>query len=106
MAAATTRAVARVLLGTAIEGAASTSDKKEVRALGTLLSLLTQAALAAADTPDTRSWETLPARLGLSRVRVAPGAHRVRLEARGQRRLGTLEVTAGGWRAMSLLALL
>ena len=70
-----------------------------------LLSLVAQIAMVAADVPDTRSWETLPARLGLARVRVAPGKHRVVLEARGYHREGTMEVAPGGWRLTSLLAL-
>jgi len=105
MAAALTRAVARVVVGKAIEGLANTSDKKEVKAVGFLLSIFAQAALSAADTPDTRSWETLPARLGIARVRVVPGEHRVVLDARGHRREGTVRIAAGGWGAVSLLAL-
>lgn len=105
MAAATMRAVSRVLLGKAIEGVASTSDKKEVKAVGFLVSLFAQAALSAADTPDTRSWETLPARIGIARAPVAAGRHHVVLEARGHRREGNVEVAPGGWSAVSLLAL-
>lgn len=105
MAAATTRAVTRVLVGKAVEGIANTSDKKEVRAVGFLVSLFAQAALSAADTPDTRSWETLPAKLGVARLRLQPGRHHVVLEARGHRRDGTVAITPGGWGAVSLLAL-
>ena len=105
MAAAVTRTVARILVGKAIEGVASTSDKKEVKAVGFLLSLFAQAAMSAADVPDTRSWETLPARLGIARVRLAPGDHRVLLRARGSERAGLVQTTPGSWRATSLFAL-
>ena len=66
MAAAVTRAVARVAVGKAIEGVSKSSDKKEVQAFGLILSLIAQITMTAADEPDTRSWETLPARLGLA----------------------------------------
>jgi len=105
MAAAVTRTVARILVGKAIEGVASTSDKKEVKAVGFLLSLFAQAALSAADVPDTRSWETLPARVGVARARVAPGDHRVLMRARGSERVGDVRAKPAGWRAVSLFAL-
>lgn len=105
MAAAITRTVARVLVGKAIEGAANTSDKKEVKAVGFLFSLFAQAALSAADVPDTRSWETLPARVGVARVRLPPGEHHVLLRARGTEREGDVRATQGGWQAISLFAL-
>jgi hypothetical protein len=105
LAAATTRAIARIVAGKSIEAIASTSSNKNVQAFGALFSLFAQVALNAADVPDTRSWETMPARLGLARVRVTPGEHRVVLEAQGQRREGPMRVQPGGWRAVSLFAL-
>jgi hypothetical protein len=105
MAAAISRTVARVLVGKAIEGVANTSDKKEVKAVGLLLSLFAQAAMTAADVPDTRSWETLPARVGVARVRVPPGAHRVLLRARGSEREGAVRTEPAGWSAVTLFAL-
>lgn len=105
MAAAVTRAVARVLVGKAIEGVANTSEKKEVKAVGFLLSLFAQAAMSAADVPDTRSWETLPARVGVARVRLPPGEHRVLLRARGSEREGKVQATPASWHAVTLFAL-
>jgi hypothetical protein len=105
MAAAITRTVARVLVGKAIEGVANTSDKKEVKAVGLLLSLFAQAAMTVADVPDTRSWETLPARVGVARVRLPPGAHRVLLRARGSERVGEVRTEPAGWHAVTLFAL-
>lgn len=105
MASAVTRAVARVVVGKSIEGLANTSDKKEVKALGFFLSLFAQIAMSAADVPDTRSWETLPARVGVARVRVPAGEHRVLMRARGSERVGDVQVKSGGWNAVSLFAL-
>ena len=105
MAAAVMRAVVRVAAGKAIEGATSTSDKKGVRAIGLLASLVLQVALTAADVPDTRSWETLPARLSFARIQVPPGEHTIRLEAGGMRREGRVRVARGGWAVASLMSL-
>jgi hypothetical protein len=73
--------------------------------VGTLLSLGTQATLTALDTPDTRSWETLPARVAIARVRVPAGKHSIRVDARGVLRTQTLDVEKGGWNVVSLLGL-
>jgi hypothetical protein len=70
-----------------------------------VLSLGTQATLTALDRPDTRSWETLPARVAVGRIRVPAGEHRVRLEARGARRDVKVVVQEGGWAVVSLMAL-
>jgi uncharacterized protein len=51
--------------------------------LGMLAAQVTQAAMVAADIPDTRSWATLPARIAIARVRVPAGRHSVRLSAQG-----------------------
>lgn len=105
MAAAITRAAARVAAGKAIEGIANISDKKGVRAVGLLLSLVAQISLTVADTPDTRSWETLPARISVARVRLPPGTHDVRLETHGARRHAKIEMGRGGWAALTLFDL-
>jgi uncharacterized protein len=91
VAAAITRMVARVIAGEAIRRSAKDST------VGAILSLGTQAALVAADTPDTRSWETLPARVAIARVRVKPGQHRLTLTSRGIRRERAVTLTANGW---------
>jgi hypothetical protein len=91
VAAAITRMVARVVAGEALRRSAKDST------VGAILSLGTQAALVAADTPDTRSWETLPARVAVSRVRVRPGQHRFVLSSRGVQRTRNVTVTPNGW---------
>ena len=83
-------------------GAAAGRDNGLV---GLLLSLGTQATLTALDTPDTRSWETLPARIAVARLRIPAGAHSVVLEARGVSRRQEVNVKKGGWAVVSLMAL-
>jgi hypothetical protein len=73
--------------------------------LGLLLSLGTQATLTAVDTPDTRSWETLPARIAFGRATVKPGKHVIDLLARGQRLRKTVDVPPGGFAVANLTVL-
>jgi hypothetical protein len=96
---AITRMVARLLVGAGIKKAGGDSG------WATLASLGTQATLVALDTPDTRSWETLPARVAIGRVRVAPGRHTVSASARGVSRTQPIDVKSGGYGAVSLQAL-
>jgi hypothetical protein len=97
---AITRLIARFAVGQGIEAAAGRNN-----IIGLLASLGTQATLTALDTPDTRSWETLPARIAIARVRVKAGQHPVRLEARGVLRDHPFDVPKGGWVLASLMAL-
>jgi hypothetical protein len=97
---AITRLVARLAVG---EGVQAASGKDSV--VGFLASLTIQATLSALDTPDTRSWETLPARIAIARVRVPAGQHQVVLDARGVSRRVSLDVPKGGWALASLMAL-
>jgi len=97
---AITRTIARLAVGTAARAAAGKNGL-----LGELLSLGTQATLTVLDTPDTRSWETLPARVAVARVRVPAGTHRVHIDARGVPRDATVDVAKGGWVVVSLMAL-
>jgi uncharacterized protein len=97
---AITRLVSRYLAGSLVGAAGGGSGNL----LGALLSLGTQATLTALDTPDTRSWETLPARVAVARTRVPAGKHALHLEARGVRRDLTVDVDKGGWRVVSLMA--
>jgi hypothetical protein len=90
---AITRMISRYAAGTLARAAAGKNGL-----VGTLLSLGTQATLTALDTPDTRSWETLPARVAVARVRVPAGHHTVHIDARG-------DVDKGGWSVVSLMAL-
>ncbi len=99
VASAITRMIARVLAGEAVRRSAKDST------VGLLLSLGTQATLTAVDTPDTRSWETLPARVAVGRLRLPAGAHKATLTAGRLRGDRPLSLQAGGWAAVSLTSL-
>jgi hypothetical protein len=99
VASAITRLIARFAAGEGVRAASGGS------LVGELLSLGTQATLTALDTPDTRSWETLPARVAVARIRVPAGTHPVRIEARGVVRTDNITVEKGGWAVVSLMAL-
>lgn len=97
---AISRMVARLLVGKGIEAAAGKDN-----VVGLIGSLAAQATLSALDTPDTRSWETLPARVAVARVRLPAGRHRVALDVRGWQRTQEILVEKGGWQVASLMAL-
>lgn len=97
---ALTRMIARFAVGQGIQAAAGRDS-----VVGLLASLGTQATLTALDTPDTRSWETLPARIAVARVRLPVGRHRVVLDARGWTRTQDIIVEKDGWSVVSLMAL-
>ncbi len=97
---AITRLIARAAVGQGIQTAAGRDN-----VIGILASLGAQATLTALDTPDTRSWETLPARIAVARVRLPVGRHRVLVDARGWQRSQELVVEKNGWQVVSLMAL-
>jgi hypothetical protein len=99
VASAITRMISRVVTGQVVKKAAGDD------VLGILLSLGTQATLTAVDTPDTRNWATLPARIAFGRVRLPPGRHTVVLGARGFQKKQTVSISPGGWAAVNLTAL-
>lgn len=99
IASAITRLIARVAVGTAAGAAASDSTT------GAVISILTQATLTAADTPDTRSWSTLPARIAVSRLRLPPGKHTIKMTAQGEVRELGFELEPGGWHAAVMTVL-
>jgi hypothetical protein len=98
---AITRMVARYAVGEGVRAAAG----RDNAAVGILGSLATQAALTALDTPDTRSWETLPARVAVARIRLSAGRHHVALESRGWTRTQDLDLQPNGWAVVSLMGL-
>ena len=98
---AITRMISRLAVGTVAGAVAGQRNGL----IGALVSLGAQATLTAFDTPDTRSWETLPARVAVARVRVPAGKHTVRLDARGVHRDASVDVDKGGWSVVSLMAL-
>lgn len=100
VASAITRLIARYAAGEVAR--AATGDRN---GLGMLASLVVQGTLSATDVPDTRSWETLPARVGVVRTQVAPGRHTVQLGSRGVSRSTTVQLGSGSWLFVSLQAL-
>jgi hypothetical protein len=96
---AITRLIARVAVGEGIQKAGGNG------VVGVLASLGAQATLTALDTPDTRSWETLPARVAVARFRLPVGDHPIDLRVRGVVRHEILHVQKGGWTTVSLMAL-
>jgi uncharacterized protein len=104
VASAITRTVARLLVGEGIQTATGRGNGT-VGVIGFIASLGTQATLAALDTPDTRSWETLPARVAVARIRIPAGRHTIRLDARGVSRTQVIDMPKGGWRVVSIMAL-
>jgi hypothetical protein len=99
IASAITRLIARAVTGEVVRRSTGGG------LVGALLSLGTQATLTGLDTPDTRSWATLPARVTLGRVRVPAGQHVVELQARGVKKRQTLTVAPGGWTVLNLTIL-
>jgi len=99
VASAITRLIARVAAGEIVR------ESTGGGVVGALLSLGTQATLTAVDTPDTRSWSTLPARIAIGRIRVAPGTHYIDLQERGVRRRRAVTVAAGGWALLNMTVL-
>ena len=78
---------------------------KDQPVLGLLLSLGTQATLTAVDTPDMRSWATLPARMAFGRVLLPPGARTVQIRARGQQLEKKVDIKPGGFAVVNLTVL-
>lgn len=105
IASAITRCIARFAAGSAVGAVGSAAGGKNGDIIGALLSLGTQAALTAADTPDTRSWETLPARIVFARMRLPAGRHTISLSARGWSRRQEIDVQKGAFKVVSLMAL-
>jgi tetratricopeptide (TPR) repeat protein len=99
IASAITRLITRVVTG-------ETAKKVAGGGLfGELLSLGTQATLTATDTPDTRNWSTLPARIAFGRVRIHAGTHVVTLSAAGGHKRQSITVAPNGWAVVNLTAL-
>jgi hypothetical protein len=101
IASAITRLIARVAAGKGVEAAAGNDHPLA----GLLLGLATQATLTATDTPDTRSWATLPARMAFGRVMVPPGPRTVQLHARGADTTKKVTIKAGGFAVVVLTVL-
>jgi uncharacterized protein len=101
IASAITRMISRVVAGKGVEAAAG----KDHPIAGFLLGLATQATLTATDTPDTRNWATLPARMAFGRVMLPPGPRTVQLHARGADMTKKVDIKPGGFAVVALTVL-
>ncbi len=102
------RAVTRALAGAGTEAlvSAAVGKKEGGDVLGLLAGLALEGAMGAADTPDTRSWVSLPGRFHVFRARVQPGPTDVAIFLDGggpepEQVLRRVDVPAGGWAVMT-----
>lgn len=90
LAAGISRAVARNVVGAgsakATEAIVSQSERMEgaSRLIGALTGATIKASMAAADTPDTRSWISLPADIHLVRMQLEPGPRELEIGVNGR----------------------
>ncbi len=107
MAAAIVRMITRAVAGEAANRAAKSGGAAGGLAL--LAGLAVEGALTAADTPDTRSWVTLPSHVVLSRCEVEPGRHEVVVELSGaagrERHTRLVDVPGGGFSVVAISAM-
>jgi hypothetical protein len=103
MASAVVRMITRAAVGAGAGTAAGKGSGNS--AIGMLVALGTQAAMTAADTPDTRCWATLPARIAFARVRLAAGRHKLRIAVTGVARDVEVDVRPGGFAVVNLTEL-
>lgn len=95
MAAAVTRMLTRAAVGAGAGVAVGQASNRS--GLGVFASMVTQASMAAADKPDTRSWATLPARIAVARAELSPGQHVVDVSVLGRQHRVEVDVGAAGW---------
>lgn len=91
LAAAIARAVTREAVSEGVsQGVEAISDSG---ALGSLVGLVTSTSLAAADTPDTRSWTSLPDDIHLMRLQLPSGSRSMEVEVDRRRQQRTVEIS-------------
>jgi hypothetical protein len=107
MVAAITRMITRAVAGEATQQAAKSGGAAGGLAL--LAGLAVEGALVAADTPDTRSWVTLPSHVVVSRSEVPPGRQQVVVDFEGhlgrERRVFDVDVAPGGFAVVVVAAM-
>ena len=92
---AITRAIVRVVAREAVQASAAATGNETARAVGFVAGLITQGAMQAADTPDTRVWSLMPAYVWVSRTPVQPGEHRVQVSSSVRRTEAVVNVIEG-----------
>ncbi len=98
-----TRLIARAVAGELSQAAAGAASDSGI--VGLLAGLATTATMAAADTPDTRSWVTLPSQVAIARMRIRPGQHAVQIRARGRIKTYQIRVQPGDWAFICMTSL-
>ncbi len=99
IAAALTRMATRAAVAEGIRA----GGRQESKVLGDVLAIVFESALVAFDRPDTRSWTTLPGRVLVARVPVAPGQHTVAVSFAGSGSAGrtiAVDVPSAGYAAV------
>ncbi len=99
IAASITRLLTRAVAGEATQAATKSAGGSGIA--GLLLGLAVEGALTAADTPDTRSWVTLPSRFHIARARIPAGNHTVAVRYRGRVRTAQVALKPGGWAVLN-----
>ncbi len=102
IASAITRLITRAVAGEATQAITQRATKSG--AAGFLLGLLVEGALTAADTPDTRSWTTLPGSFHVFRMRLPAGRHALSLDLGNRTRKVIVDVPAGKIKVMNFSA--
>jgi tetratricopeptide (TPR) repeat protein len=101
---AITRMITRAVAGEILHRSAATQGKNAGLA-GLVAGLATTATLAILDTPDTRSWVTLPSNVAIARLRVKPGKHRIQIRARGWEKGYSIQTAPGNWGFVAMTSL-
>jgi hypothetical protein len=102
IAAAVVRMLTRAVAGGITEAVGKKATNNGLA--GLLIGLVVEGAMTAADTPDTRSWVTLPARFYIARAQVEPGEHQISVRYRGQARRRTINLTSGQTKVLNFSA--
>lgn len=103
---AITRLLARAAAGELTQLAAGGGHRDGgAGVVGLLAGLATTVTLDVLDTPDTRSWTTLPSHVAIGRFRVKAGAHSIHISVRGVSKDVPLDAKAGGWALVTMSAL-
>ena len=102
IAAAIVRMITRAVVGGVTE---SVVERQSNSAVGLLVGLLVEGTMTAADTPDTRSWDTLPGRFYIARARVKTGKNTVRIRTRGRTHKRTVTIDKGQIKVLNFSAL-
>lgn len=79
MVAAISRLISRTIVGEAGQAVVKKSTKNSL--LGLLFGLVAEGAMSAADTPDTRSWSSLPNQISLYWTWIPKGSHQISFKA-------------------------